>query len=299
MMNWMSKVIRGTLRNSVGIGLLLLASIAPVQGPAEEPASVVVSGALTADEILQRALDRIDENANRGVSLMFESMVVSTMEVLDPEGRVTKAETKRSRRYPLEGYSYEELVSVDGEPLSPDQARKERRKREAFVRKARRQAARGERLESDRRRVRFNNELMDRYRTTVIRSEDISGHDCWVLRFEPRDVDLPSDGGMDRALNQSSGFLWIRKSSFHVARISFAMDSPVRYLWGVLVTLRRADGQIDFAPVQGDIWLPRRFQIEVDLQLLMGVKAMRSRIRNEWTDFRPVEGSVAPREFSR
>ena len=142
--------------------------------------------------------------------------------------------------------------------------------------------------------MRFNEQMMSRYRTSVEGSAEILGHDCWVVRFEPREGDLPSSGAMDRALNQSSGRLWIKKSGFDLARVTFAMDAPVRYLWGLFATLRKADGRIDFAPVDDGVWLPSRFQLELDLQLLKGVKAIRRRIRNEWTDYRQVAPTASP-----
>ena len=294
MTNGTSKLLAAQLRTGTAACVLVLASIAWAQGPGSVLEPVRSESPLRPDEILQRALDRTAKKEEAGLELLFESVVDSVVETLDAEGRVTEVETKRSRRYPLEGYLYEELVAVAGKPLSSEQASKERRRKANFVREARRQAAKGQRLESDRRRMRFNNELMDRYRTVMIGTAEMSGHDCWVLRFEPRQGDLPSTGSMDRALNQSSGRLWVKKSNFQVVRTSFSMDSPVRMLWGFLATLRRADGQIDFAPVQGDLWFPSRFQIELDLQLLMGVKAIRRRIRNEWTNYRPLEKPATP-----
>ena len=289
-----SKLLAARFWTAAAACLAALAPAAWAQSPGGVLGSAPSERPLRADEILQRALDRTAKKEEAGLELLFESVVDSTVESLDAEERVTEVETKQSRRYPLEGYLYEELVAVNGNPLSPEQVSKERRRKTSFVREARRQAAKGKRLESERRRMRFNNELMDRYRTAMIGSAEMSGHECWVLRFEPRQGDLPSGGSMDRALNQSSGRLWVKKSNFQVVRTSFSMDSPVRFLWGFFATIRRADGQIDFAPVQGDLWFPSRFQIELDLQLLMGVKAIRRRIRNVWTNYRPVDASAAP-----
>ncbi len=276
--------------------LFSLGSIAFAQGPGGD----LELGAepLRAEEIVERSLDRSEEKEKSGIELAFECVVNSAVETLDAEGRVTDVETKRSRRYPLEGYLYDEQVERDGQALSPEQARKERRRKASFVREARKQLARGERLESDRRRMRFNHELMDRYRTALAGTEEILGHACWVVQFVPREGDLPNTGSMDRALNQSTGRLWIKKSDFQVARVSFAMDAPVRYLWGLFATLRKADGRIDFAPVEEGHWMPSRFELELDLQLLLGVKAIRRRIRNEWTDYRRVD-NVATTRVSR
>ena len=276
--------------------LYALGSLALAQAPGGELEAGGGESPPRAQEIVDYALERSKESES-GLELAFECMVNSTVETLDTEGQVTNVETKRSRRIPLEGYLYDELVERDGKALSPEQARRESRKKARFVREARNRASRGERLKSDRRRMRFNERMMSRYRTSVEGSEEILGHDCWVVRFVPREGDLPNNGAMDRALNQSSGRLWIKKSDFALARVTFAMDAPVRYLWGLFATLRKADGRIDFAPVEEGVWLPSRFQLELDLQLLKGVKAIRRRIRNEWTNYQRF-APTASRQFT-
>ena len=271
-----------------------LGSVAVAQGPGGDFEPGGGAKLPRAEDLVAKALERSTSEERSRLELAFVCMVDSAVETLDAEGQVTFTETKRSRRIPLEGYLYDELVERDGKTLSPEQSSRESRKKARFVREARKRAARGERLESDRRRMRFNEHLMSRYRTAVEGSEEILGHDCWVVRFEPREGDLPSGGAMDRALNQSSGRLWIKKSDFALARVMFAMDAPVRYLWGLFATLRKADGQIDYAPVEAGVWLPNRFELELDLRLLKGVKSIRRRIRNEWTDYRRVAATASP-----
>lgn len=278
------------LRFAAAAWLVSLCSIAFSQSLARDLEPRVADGPPRAEEIVDRALERTAKKDESGIEFEFESIVNSVVERLDAGGGVTAAETKRSHRYPLEGYFYEEVVGRDGRALTPGEARKEQRRKAAFARGARKRAARGEEPGLDRSRigVRFNHELMDRYRKAVVGSEEVVGHACWVVRFEPREGKLPSAGGMDRALNQSTGTLWIKKSNYQVVRVSFAMEAPVRYLWGLFATLRQAAGQIEFAPVEAGLWMPSRFQIELDLQLLLGVKAIRRRVRNEWSDYRRV-----------
>lgn len=144
--------------------------------------------------------------------------------------------------------------------------------------------------------MRFDRKLMGRYRPVLTGTEEVRGYRCWVVAFAPRSGRLPSNGAMDRALNQSTGKLWILQSNYELARIVFEMQTPVRYFWGLFATLKQVDGRIDFDAVGSGIWLPSRFQLELDLSLLAGVKSVRRRIGIRWMDYQPVEvgaGAVA------
>lgn len=267
----------------------MLCASPPVIAPSAADTVELTQGDLPrAETILEQTLDRAEARKEAGVELGYESIVLSTVETIGPQGVVAEAETSRSHRYLLEGELYQELIEVDGAPLSPSQTRNEARRKDAFVKSARRRAARNIARDPKERRMRFGRELMRRYATVAAGSEFVSGDECWVLAFEPREGPLPSTGAMDRALNHSTGRLWIRKEDHELARIEFEMREPVRYLWGLFATLRQAAGAIDFKEVEPGIWLPSRFQIELDLRLLAGMKAIRKRIRNQWVDYRRV-----------
>lgn len=270
-----------SVRWSVLFALLLVIPLPGTNGVEPHPA-----GQSSAQAILEQALHRAEARHKGGIELRYETVVLSTLETLGPHGEVTGTETKRSRRYPLEGEMYEEIIESDGLPLSPDQVRRESRKREAFVRSARRRATRGLERDPKERRMRFGRRLMSRYRTVVAGRESVRGHECWILAFEPHDGPLPSGGGMNRALNQSTGKLWIRTDDYELARIEFSMREPIRYLLGLFAILRQAAGEIEFDQVDPGIWMPIRFQIELDLSVLAGMKTIRRRIRNEWLDYR-------------
>ena len=250
----------------------------------------------SAERILELALQRAKSNDDGGAELALESLVESTVETLSGDGAVVEVESVRRRRYPLAGEMYEELVARDGEELDEREARKEAKRRAAFVREARKRSARGEEFEPKDRRMRFDRKLMGRYRPVLTGTEEVRGYRCWVVAFAPRSGRLPSNGAMDRALNQSTGKLWILQSNYELARIVFEMQTPVRYFWGLFATLKQVDGRIDFDAVGSGIWLPSRFQLELDLSLLAGVKSVRRRIGIRWMDYQPVEvgaGAVA------
>lgn len=279
----------GSVACCVGlIGAPVLATAQPV-GPVAARDVVDVAGdmpaaadAPAAADIVGRALDRAARQRESALARHFEFVTAGTVESLDAAGNVTRTETNRRRNYPLEGHFYSELVGRDGRSLDADDARDERKRKAAFVREARRHAARGERYDPNEMHVDFDRELMDRYRTTLAGTDVVRGESCWVIRFEPRDGSLPENRRIDKALNRSTGFLWITRNDYRVARVTFEMQRPFRWLWGIAGTLRRATGRFDLQWIGSDLWMLTDSRVEFDVGVLFGMKSIRRRIRSEW-----------------
>ena len=252
-------------------------------------AAAIVEGAL------ERALERATRQQESAVELDFEYVTEGRVESLDGDGNVTRTETTGRRHYPLEGYLYSELIERDGQPLDTSDARAERERKAEFIREARRHAARGERYDPDEMSVDFDTDLMDRYHTTFAGTDVVRGDSCWVIRFEPREGRLPDNRRIDKALNRSTGFLWITQDGYRVARVTFEMQRPFRWLWGIAGTLRHATGQFDLQWIEPNLWGLADSRIEFDLGVLFGMKSIRRRIRNEWIEQRSVDAEAALR----
>ena len=239
---------------------------------------------LAARRIIDRALEQAAEQRAEAFALGFEYFTDGRMESLDGERRVTDAETTRNRHYPLEGHFYTEVIGRDGGPLDEDEAREERRKKADFLREVRRHAERGERYQPDEMRVDFDHELMNRYVTALVGTEVVDGAVCWVIGFEPREGRLPDRQRLDRAMNRSSGRLWIAQHDHGVRRAVFEMQEPVRWLWGIAGTLRRASGELEFRRIEPGLWIPDRTLVEIELGVFFGLKTIRRRILNAWVE---------------
>ena len=278
------------LRAAVGCSLALVLGpgSATAQNHAGDGKAGNVASTPSVAEIVDRFVERSERQEKLAVEIGFESYMHSSVESLNADGEITDVRTSLYRRYALEGTTYLELVERDGRQLEGKAARDAQRRKARFIREARRHAARGETYAPDERGVKFNRELMRRYRTTLVGAEELRGHDCWVIRFEPREGPLPEVRRMDKALNRSEGRIWITQDGYNMARVSFEMREPVRYMWGVLATLRSVAGQADFEMVRSDLWMPKKLLLELDLTVLLGVKDIRRRVRNRWEVRRPV-----------
>ena len=234
-------------------------------------------------EIIARAVARAEAQDEAKAELRFESIIETVVRSLDGDGEPTETNTMRSRRHPIAGAVYEEAIERNGQPLTANERRDETRKREAFRRKAEEAAASGEVVETnDERQVRFDGDLMTRYRATLVGEAVIGNDTCWVVAFEPREGRLPEDTRMDRALNKSTGRIYITQADAAVSRIEFELQRPVSYVWGLVASLRRASGRLDFERVEPDVWLPKRFDIRIDLRIFF--RTTRRHIVRTWVE---------------
>lgn len=245
-----------------------------------------MAGQPSAEEIVARAIALAESQFEDVAYARFESRQESTTESLNGAGEVTKRETEVRLQYPLEGALFDELIEKDGRPLTEKELRSEEKRRENFIREVQRRRSRGghpqPREEND---MRFNHDLMDRYRVELLGTEFVREHECWVIGFEPRDGKLPSGSRMDPALNKSTGHLWISQDDYGLVRLEFAMREPFRYWGGVLATIRQAEGLLDFDRFANGTWLPLSFDFNIDLEVLM-VKDIRRHVSMLWSGYR-------------
>ena len=239
-----------------------------LQTPSTRSFSESATDSPSAATIIERIVERATRQDESAVELEFESLIRTTVDSFDADGNVTKTDTTLHKRYALEGELYEELVQRNGAPLTDDESEKERERRDEFVSEARELARRGEELETnDERQVRLDQSLIDRFQGTVAGIEEVEGEPAWVVSFEPRPGKLPERTRIEKALNRSTGRLYVAQRDYGVMRVEFELQEPIRYLWGLIATLRRAEGRLDFARVEPGVWLPDTFDLEIDLRV--------------------------------
>ena len=272
------------LRLSVLLSIAILMTVATPHLQTPSAPSIIRSDTAVAEHPSAGAIiERAQLQDETGVELEFESLILTTVDSFNGDGEVTKTETTLHKRYALEGVLYEELVERNGQPLTDEEIRDVHKEREKFAREVRERARRGEEIETnDESDVRFDRDLFDRFQASVTGVEDIRGESAWVLSFEPRPGKLPEHTRMDKALNRSSGRLYIAQRDHGVMRIEFEMQEPMRYLWGLIATLKSAMGRLDFARVESDIWLPHTFDLEIDLRIFF--RNRHQQVVREWVD---------------
>ena len=273
-------------------GVLATTTILSQSPKLDTPASSDEPTSITAEMILDRAIERIETQDESGLELNFESIVLYTVEKLNGDGEITDTETTQYRRYPLEGLLYEELIERNGLPLNEDDVRKTAKNKREFIKEVQKHAERGEDYEPDEySSVQFNREMMSRYNIELVDTDTLREDLCWVLQFVPREGKLPDNKRMDKALNRSTGKIWVTQNDYGVARVSFKMQKPFRSLWGIVATLRRAEGQLDFIRVSPKTWYPSTVDLNLDLSVFF--RGLRRHIRQDLIEYHPLDTIIA------
>lgn len=245
--------------------------------------------ALTADEIIARAVELAERLREQDDELRYQFLERATIEQFDAAGRVKQREEVLSEVYPLAGALYREVIERDGKPLSPKQLEKERRRKEEI----RGRRARGEKNEEEDR-VRFNRKLVDRYRPELMAEQVIRGRATYAVRFEPKSDSLPIRRRIDYALNKSRGRIFVDKETFQVARVEFQLIKPVRLWWGLLGKLRAVQGVIERAPLSDGSWVGQGFDFSMNMRIFF--RSIHTRRQATFRDHRLVEPTASESE---
>ena len=246
--------------------------------------------------IIELAVERANLQDDSGIELDYVSSISTINNSLNGDNVITKTETTLHKQYAVENFLYQELIERNGNELTKKEKRKEEKRREKFAQEIRKKSRLGKEIETnDERQVAFDRELMDRYEAVVEGVSNIRGEPCWVLAFKPRPGKIPTKTRMDKALNRSTGKLYITKSDYGVAKIEFAMQEPIKYLWGVVATLKKAVGRLEFERVTSNVWAPKVFDFEIEVRVLF--KTVRRQIVREWTEHHPLDTFTTPKNI--
>ena len=247
------------------------------------PAALPGADALpSAGEIIGKAVARAKWQQEQGREAAFRYRYRNRRTKLDSSGKPASTEERLYRVYPLDGEPYYELIEIDGKPPDAEEREKER-KRQAEFREKRAQAARGEKSDDDR--IAFDQDLIERYTSTIEGITGINGRRTYVLRFQPREGDLPVRKRIDHALNNAAGRLWIDAEEFGVARVEFDLLRPVKFWGGLIGAIGGMDGRLEFTRLEGGVWHPMHMEVQMEGRVLWN--SLDQKIVMDWLDFRP------------
>jgi hypothetical protein len=258
------------------------ASFSQADGP------VSTNEPLSAQEIVERAVERAENQHNSMIEANFSSEAVTKNHSLDGDGTITETETFRYLQYPLSGAVFEELVEKNGRPLDEKEKQEEEKRKQEFIREVEKSRTRGDYVQpSKEEAIRFNREFTDRYIYKLERTETVREHSCWVVSFEPKQGKLPTRNRMDRALNKTTGLMWISRDDYGLVRVEFALREPFKYWGGILAVVRNTDGTVDYTRVEPNVWLPLHFDLKLDIKVML-LKNIRRLIIKDWFNYKRV-----------
>jgi hypothetical protein len=240
----------------------------------------------SADEVIERALAQAEERDTQRLEASYTFYSLSKSEKLDKEGNPKETETRKYRNVPYKGHSYARLIEINGAPLDAEDKREEEERESQF----REKVDKGEPPEeSEEERMAFDEELVSRYDFEMIGLEQVGGRWAYAIGFEPKDGKLPARRRIDRALNKSSGTIWFDRESYSIAKLQFELTEKMKIWWGFIGSISKMRGNLEFQPVEKDVWMPSRFEFYINGRIFF-----RSLHQNQilsWSDFESVNGT--------
>jgi len=210
---------------------------------------------------------------------------------LQPDGG-----TKTYQVMMVDGSPYQELVAVNGQPLSSDQQEDEKKKLEQITeqRRGESQAARNGRIakyEKERKRDHaLMEELAKAFDFAVTGEQSLNGFDVYVLQATPRAGYQPPTMET-QVLTGMKGKLWIDKKSYQWVKIEAQVIHPVH----IIGFLARVDPgtrfELEKTPVGENVWLAKHFSMKSHAKIL-SVFAHNSSADETYWDYRKLRPSA-------
>jgi hypothetical protein len=281
------------MRVAARLALLLLPVWLPVWlFGADEPAAK--QGFPPAAEIIVKAVAWAKWHEEQKFYRNWTADHLNTAHSLTDSGETKSTATRLYKVYPLGGEQFYELVRHNGEPLSQRERRKEVHRKREFLEQATKKAA-GQGGGSDDEGgagLKFNQDLVSRYRAEVVGTEAVGSRQAYVVRFEPNSGALPVRHRYDHVLNRSHGRLWIDREEFAVLKIEFELQEPVRLWAGLLGSVSRLRGRLTLIELGGGAWFYNTMELYMKGRIL--IKSFHEDRRLEWSNFQRIAPGNAP-----
>ena len=219
------------------------------------------------------------------------------------DGKASEKQQKTYRVMMIDGSPYNELIALNGEPLTPPQKSQEKDKLKAEIarRQQQSQSARSTRIQKYQKERAEEHLLMNEMAKAFVfklsGEESVGGHACYVLDATPNpDYRPPVEKA--RVLTGMKGRLWIEKDSYHWAKVHAQVFQPVEF--GLFVAKVRPGTQFELlqSPVADGAWLPSHFSESVDARVL-GIYSIRSHTDEYYSDYQLQNAASKPGRGSR
>jgi len=197
----------------------------------------------------------------------------------------------------VDGSPYNLVTAMNDQPLSPDEKVAEQRKLEKEIGRRRNESER----ERQKRIARYRKEserdhdmlqeMIDAFEFHLSGEARVDGHDCWVLDAEPKAGYEPG-GHEGRVLKGMKGRLWIDKASDQWVKVHAEVVKPVSFYGFLAKVGPGTEFDLEQAPVAGDIWMPKMFNMSVHASAL-GFFSENSTENDTYRDYQPMPQASA------
>jgi hypothetical protein len=178
--------------------------------------------------------------------------VEDVREELDGRGRVTSRRSRLFQVFYVKGRPVRKQVAEDGRPLPPDRRAREEARVSALA-----EAIRLDRVAREQPGVRIS-AMLERYDFRAVGRETVHGRRVVALEFQARPGDRPLDS--DTVLKALAGRVVVDEEEREVLQVELRSTKPIRVALGLGASISSVNIVLEFQPVDGVVWLPRRIE---------------------------------------
>ena len=243
-------------------------------------ASATEPVALTANEVIQKAVAQAQQSEAKNGQKDFTYTKVSVTEELDAQGKVKERKEKVYRVYLQKGATFAKLVEVNGQPVGKADS-KAQAETEASTKQLLGDAkpAKGEKTF-------LTPEVVARFDFTMVGKAHLNEREAYQITFAPKSPEPPVHRILDRLMNRISGTVWIDAQEFEIARADLHLGSEVTLLGGVAGSLKKLAYSVTRTRVADGIWLNSFSSGDFEGRKL--IDALRIKTRSHTTGFKPL-----------
>ncbi len=213
-------------------------------------AGLCTASALTADQIIQRAVVRAGKSQQNISATGYTYTKMNVTEELDGQGKVKQRKERMFQVRFRAGATDVKLLEVDGH--APAQADlKFQAETQSSMHRLFGQPATG----PDNGETLLTPELAARFDFRLAGEVPVNGRPSYEITFTPKSPEPPVHRILDRLLNRVSGTLWIDEEEFEIARADLKLDSQVDLLGGLIGCLRKLAYTMTRTRVAEGVWL--------------------------------------------
>lgn len=243
---------------------------------------------LTAVVIVRRCIELDQSNWMRMKDYTWISR--ETARKVDANGNVKSSESEGFESMVLFGRPYRRLIERNGRPIPAEEQRREQEKvdkltvklgRESAGERQRRLAEYVQEREKDRE---FLREIPDAFEFQMAGSEQIDGHDAWVIAAKPK-PGYRARHGDAKAFAKIEGKMWIDQREFQWVRVEAKTLSTISWGWCLARLDPGAMLLFEQTRVNDEIWLPKRELLAGSGKLVL-LKKLAEQQETTWSDYR-------------
>jgi hypothetical protein len=194
----------------------------------------------------------------------------------------------------IAGSTYNKLIAINGQPLSPEKAAEEDRKLAAETnhRRSESSSARQKRVAEYQRERRQDHALMlemtKGFDFKLAGEDTIDGRRCFVLNATPKAGYNPPTRET-RVLTGMRGTMWIDKQAYQWVKVHAEVFRPVAFGLFIAKVRPGTEFTLEQTPMRGNLWLPSHFSMAVNARVLFSSR--HSTDDETYSNYRPASGA--------